>query len=168
MLSFKYSVGTLPHCHMSLLTFLNKCKVIFCVMWDGDIQWVRAGHLLPQSSSGAPWCQCNQPGSVILRHSCAHTGTHTHTPPPEQGWANDSSLCPPFSLCLSVPLYSSVSVCTGDITQKGYEKKRGKLLAPYIPQIQGKTHRPAVKFTVQQQQLLSVLRLPVILAVGVL
>uniref|UniRef100_A0A673I9S8 Disco-interacting protein 2 homolog A-like n=1 Tax=Sinocyclocheilus rhinocerous TaxID=307959 RepID=A0A673I9S8_9TELE len=26
----------------------------------------------------------------------------------------------------------------GDITQKGYEKKRGKLLAPYIPQIQGK------------------------------
>uniref|UniRef100_A0A671Z428 Disco interacting A n=1 Tax=Sparus aurata TaxID=8175 RepID=A0A671Z428_SPAAU len=50
---------------------------------------------------------------------------------------NDSSLCPPFSLCLSVPLYSSVSVCTGDITQKGYEKKRGKLLAPYIPQIQG-------------------------------
>ncbi|XP_010790190.1 disco-interacting protein 2 homolog A isoform X2 [Notothenia coriiceps] len=25
----------------------------------------------------------------------------------------------------------------GDITQKGYEKKRGKLLAPYIPQIQG-------------------------------
>uniref|UniRef100_A0AAQ5XX31 DMAP1-binding domain-containing protein n=1 Tax=Amphiprion ocellaris TaxID=80972 RepID=A0AAQ5XX31_AMPOC len=33
-------------------------------------------------------------------------------------------------------LYSSVSVCTGDITQKGYEKKRGKLLAPYIPQIQ--------------------------------
>uniref|UniRef100_A0A8B9HXE2 Disco-interacting protein 2 homolog A n=1 Tax=Astyanax mexicanus TaxID=7994 RepID=A0A8B9HXE2_ASTMX len=27
----------------------------------------------------------------------------------------------------------------GDITQKGYEKKRGKLLAPYIPQIQGKT-----------------------------
>ncbi|KAG5833881.1 hypothetical protein ANANG_G00280600 [Anguilla anguilla] len=28
-------------------------------------------------------------------------------------------------------------VSTGDITQKGYEKKRGKLLAPYIPQIQG-------------------------------
>ncbi|MGH0145250.1 UNVERIFIED_CONTAM: hypothetical protein FKN15_004918 [Acipenser sinensis] len=25
----------------------------------------------------------------------------------------------------------------GDITQKGYEKKRAKLLAPYIPQIQG-------------------------------
>ncbi|XP_056610543.1 disco-interacting protein 2 homolog A isoform X2 [Triplophysa dalaica] len=25
----------------------------------------------------------------------------------------------------------------GDITQKGYEKKRGKLLAPYIPQVQG-------------------------------
>uniref|UniRef100_A0A8C3AXR0 Disco interacting A n=1 Tax=Cyclopterus lumpus TaxID=8103 RepID=A0A8C3AXR0_CYCLU len=30
-----------------------------------------------------------------------------------------------------------------DITQKGYEKKRGKLLAPYVPQIQGKAHRPA-------------------------
>uniref|UniRef100_A0AAQ4P9C2 DMAP1-binding domain-containing protein n=1 Tax=Gasterosteus aculeatus aculeatus TaxID=481459 RepID=A0AAQ4P9C2_GASAC len=29
----------------------------------------------------------------------------------------------------------------GDITQKGYEKKRGKLLAPYIPQIQGKAQR---------------------------
>ncbi|GAA6088691.1 disco-interacting protein 2 homolog A isoform X3 [Tachysurus ichikawai] len=26
-----------------------------------------------------------------------------------------------------------------DITQKGYEKKRGKLLAPYIPQMQGKS-----------------------------
>uniref|UniRef100_A0A667XZC1 Disco interacting A n=1 Tax=Myripristis murdjan TaxID=586833 RepID=A0A667XZC1_9TELE len=38
-------------------------------------------------------------------------------------------------LSLSVPLY--LSVCAGDITQKGYEKKRGKLLAPYIPQIQG-------------------------------
>uniref|UniRef100_A0A8B9HWW5 Disco-interacting protein 2 homolog A n=1 Tax=Astyanax mexicanus TaxID=7994 RepID=A0A8B9HWW5_ASTMX len=31
------------------------------------------------------------------------------------------------------------SLWVGDITQKGYEKKRGKLLAPYIPQIQGKT-----------------------------
>ncbi|RXM28053.1 Disco-interacting protein 2-like A [Acipenser ruthenus] len=30
-----------------------------------------------------------------------------------------------------------VSACPGDITQKGYEKKRAKLLAPYIPQIQG-------------------------------
>uniref|UniRef100_A0A672RDF2 Disco interacting A n=1 Tax=Sinocyclocheilus grahami TaxID=75366 RepID=A0A672RDF2_SINGR len=32
----------------------------------------------------------------------------------------------------------SLSLSVGDITQKGYEKKRGKLLAPYIPQIQGK------------------------------
>ncbi|KAI5615430.1 disco-interacting protein 2-like A isoform X2, partial [Silurus asotus] len=31
----------------------------------------------------------------------------------------------------------SLSLFIGDITQKGYEKKRGKLLAPYIPQIQG-------------------------------
>uniref|UniRef100_A0A672RBK7 Disco interacting A n=1 Tax=Sinocyclocheilus grahami TaxID=75366 RepID=A0A672RBK7_SINGR len=31
----------------------------------------------------------------------------------------------------------SLSLSVGDITQKGYEKKRGKLLAPYIPQIQG-------------------------------
>uniref|UniRef100_A0A8C5EC95 DMAP1-binding domain-containing protein n=1 Tax=Gouania willdenowi TaxID=441366 RepID=A0A8C5EC95_GOUWI len=29
-----------------------------------------------------------------------------------------------------------------DITQKGYEKKRSKLLAPYIPQIHGKSHSP--------------------------
>uniref|UniRef100_A0A8D3CDG1 DMAP1-binding domain-containing protein n=1 Tax=Scophthalmus maximus TaxID=52904 RepID=A0A8D3CDG1_SCOMX len=49
------------------------------------------------------------------------------------------SVVPPSSLSLSLSdsLYFSVSVCTGDITQKGYEKKRGKLLAPYIPQIQG-------------------------------
>uniref|UniRef100_A0A7N6A4A0 DMAP1-binding domain-containing protein n=1 Tax=Anabas testudineus TaxID=64144 RepID=A0A7N6A4A0_ANATE len=39
--------------------------------------------------------------------------------------------CPSPSL---VPHGASVS---RDITQKGYEKKRGKLLAPYIPQIQG-------------------------------
>lgn len=26
----------------------------------------------------------------------------------------------------------------GDITQKGYEKKRAKLLAPYVPQTQGR------------------------------
>uniref|UniRef100_A0AAR2JWT0 DMAP1-binding domain-containing protein n=1 Tax=Pygocentrus nattereri TaxID=42514 RepID=A0AAR2JWT0_PYGNA len=31
----------------------------------------------------------------------------------------------------------SYKAAPGDITQKGYEKKRGKLLAPYIPQIQG-------------------------------
>uniref|UniRef100_A0A8D3D3J5 DMAP1-binding domain-containing protein n=1 Tax=Scophthalmus maximus TaxID=52904 RepID=A0A8D3D3J5_SCOMX len=50
------------------------------------------------------------------------------------------SVVPPSSLSLSLSdsLYFSVSVCTGDITQKGYEKKRGKLLAPYIPQIQVK------------------------------
>uniref|UniRef100_A0AAQ6A7B9 DMAP1-binding domain-containing protein n=1 Tax=Amphiprion ocellaris TaxID=80972 RepID=A0AAQ6A7B9_AMPOC len=35
-----------------------------------------------------------------------------------------------------------LSLCLWDITQKGYEKKRGKLLAPYIPQIQGKAHGP--------------------------
>uniref|UniRef100_A0A667XSC8 Disco interacting A n=1 Tax=Myripristis murdjan TaxID=586833 RepID=A0A667XSC8_9TELE len=45
-------------------------------------------------------------------------------------------------LSLSVPLY--LSVCAGDITQKGYEKKRGKLLAPYIPQIQD-LHTEAVQ-----------------------
>uniref|UniRef100_A0A8C1IN80 Disco-interacting protein 2 homolog A n=1 Tax=Cyprinus carpio TaxID=7962 RepID=A0A8C1IN80_CYPCA len=33
--------------------------------------------------------------------------------------------------------FLSLSLSVGDITQKGYEKKRGKLLAPYIPQIQG-------------------------------
>uniref|UniRef100_A0A8C1SX99 Disco-interacting protein 2 homolog A n=1 Tax=Cyprinus carpio TaxID=7962 RepID=A0A8C1SX99_CYPCA len=32
--------------------------------------------------------------------------------------------------------FLSLSLSVGDITQKGYEKKRGKLLAPYIPQIQ--------------------------------
>uniref|UniRef100_A0A8C1WYV6 Disco-interacting protein 2 homolog Ba n=1 Tax=Cyprinus carpio TaxID=7962 RepID=A0A8C1WYV6_CYPCA len=31
-------------------------------------------------------------------------------------------------------------VPTGDITQKGYEKKRVKLLAPFVPQTQSKTH----------------------------
>uniref|UniRef100_A0A8C9TMT2 Disco interacting A n=1 Tax=Scleropages formosus TaxID=113540 RepID=A0A8C9TMT2_SCLFO len=36
---------------------------------------------------------------------------------------------------LATPLHLN----PGDITQKGYEKKRSKLLAPYIPQIQGKT-----------------------------
>uniref|UniRef100_A0A3Q2P726 Disco interacting A n=1 Tax=Fundulus heteroclitus TaxID=8078 RepID=A0A3Q2P726_FUNHE len=67
------------------------------------------------------------------------------------GQANDSSLsAPPSSLSLSLSfslclfLYLSVSVCTGDITQKGYEKKRSKLLAPYIPQIQD-LHTEAVQ-----------------------
>uniref|UniRef100_A0A671QPE2 Disco-interacting protein 2 homolog B-A n=1 Tax=Sinocyclocheilus anshuiensis TaxID=1608454 RepID=A0A671QPE2_9TELE len=31
-------------------------------------------------------------------------------------------------------------VPTGDITRKGYEKKRAKLLAPFVPQTQSKTH----------------------------
>ncbi|KAK7905076.1 hypothetical protein WMY93_017683 [Mugilogobius chulae] len=39
-----------------------------------------------------------------------------------------------YSSCWSTPV--PVVPC-GDITQKGYEKKRSKLLAPYIPQIQG-------------------------------
>uniref|UniRef100_A0A672RCU5 Disco interacting A n=1 Tax=Sinocyclocheilus grahami TaxID=75366 RepID=A0A672RCU5_SINGR len=38
----------------------------------------------------------------------------------------------------------SLSLSVGDITQKGYEKKRGKLLAPYIPQIQD-LHTEAVQ-----------------------
>uniref|UniRef100_A0A8D3CE59 DMAP1-binding domain-containing protein n=1 Tax=Scophthalmus maximus TaxID=52904 RepID=A0A8D3CE59_SCOMX len=61
------------------------------------------------------------------------------------------SVVPPSSLSLSLSdsLYFSVSVCTGDITQKGYEKKRGKLLAPYIPQIQGKAHGACEKCTAQ-------------------
>uniref|UniRef100_A0AAY4EH73 DMAP1-binding domain-containing protein n=1 Tax=Denticeps clupeoides TaxID=299321 RepID=A0AAY4EH73_9TELE len=39
----------------------------------------------------------------------------------------------------------TLSFCfsTGDITQKGYEKKRGKLLSPYIPQIQGEAAAPS-------------------------
>uniref|UniRef100_A0A674MTF3 Disco interacting A n=1 Tax=Takifugu rubripes TaxID=31033 RepID=A0A674MTF3_TAKRU len=45
-------------------------------------------------------------------------------------------LSAPSLLPLSV-LYYSVSVWLGDITQKGYEKKRSKLLAPYLPQIEG-------------------------------
>uniref|UniRef100_A0A672J075 DMAP1-binding domain-containing protein n=1 Tax=Salarias fasciatus TaxID=181472 RepID=A0A672J075_SALFA len=38
---------------------------------------------------------------------------------------------------LSSPPPAFLSLPLWDITQKGYEKKRGKLLAPYIPQIQG-------------------------------
>uniref|UniRef100_A0A672V9C2 Disco interacting B n=1 Tax=Strigops habroptila TaxID=2489341 RepID=A0A672V9C2_STRHB len=34
-------------------------------------------------------------------------------------------------------LYFFLSLVLGDITQKGYEKKRAKLLAPYVPQTQG-------------------------------
>lgn len=33
---------------------------------------------------------------------------------------------------------SFLSLILGDITQKGYEKKRAKLLAPYLPQTQGR------------------------------
>ncbi|XP_035264661.1 disco-interacting protein 2 homolog A-like isoform X3 [Anguilla anguilla] len=49
---------------------------------------------------------------------------------------------------------------SGDITQKGYEKKRGKLLAPYIPQIRGvdpslqidsRVHSPQVTPAVSKQ-----------------
>lgn len=35
--------------------------------------------------------------------------------------------------CLTIPLYMTIFFFTGDITQKGYEKKRAKLLAPYMP-----------------------------------
>uniref|UniRef100_A0A8B9G9Y4 Disco interacting protein 2 homolog B n=1 Tax=Amazona collaria TaxID=241587 RepID=A0A8B9G9Y4_9PSIT len=34
--------------------------------------------------------------------------------------------------------WSFLSLVLGDITQKGYEKKRAKLLAPYVPQTQGR------------------------------
>ncbi|KAJ8352380.1 hypothetical protein SKAU_G00238560 [Synaphobranchus kaupii] len=38
----------------------------------------------------------------------------------------------------SIELSSPMETFTpGDITQKGYEKKRGKLLAPYVPLIRG-------------------------------
>ncbi|XP_036395967.1 disco-interacting protein 2 homolog A isoform X3 [Megalops cyprinoides] len=40
----------------------------------------------------------------------------------------------------------------GDITQKGYEKKRGKLLAPYIPQTQGVDPSLQVDNRVQSSQ----------------
>ncbi|KAG7466928.1 hypothetical protein MATL_G00147670 [Megalops atlanticus] len=46
-----------------------------------------------------------------------------------------------------------VTVCgEGDITQKGYEKKRGKLLAPYIPQTQGVDPSLQVDTRVQSSQ----------------
>lgn len=61
---------------------------------------------------------------------------------PSHSQANDSSLSAPLPVSI-FSLSLSVSVRTGDITQKGYEKKRSKLLAPYIPQIQGKPYRPA-------------------------
>uniref|UniRef100_A0A8B9ICD7 Disco interacting B n=1 Tax=Anser brachyrhynchus TaxID=132585 RepID=A0A8B9ICD7_9AVES len=37
----------------------------------------------------------------------------------------------------SLPLSVFLFLVSGDITQKGYEKKRAKLLAPYVPQTQG-------------------------------
>uniref|UniRef100_A0A8C9TKE0 Disco interacting A n=1 Tax=Scleropages formosus TaxID=113540 RepID=A0A8C9TKE0_SCLFO len=52
--------------------------------------------------------------SMVMLH------IHKH---PADPFLNAAFFCPP----------------AGDITQKGYEKKRSKLLAPYIPQIQGKT-----------------------------
>uniref|UniRef100_A0A8C5ED02 DMAP1-binding domain-containing protein n=1 Tax=Gouania willdenowi TaxID=441366 RepID=A0A8C5ED02_GOUWI len=54
-----------------------------------------------------------------------HAHTHTHTQNQET-----AELMSHLSLSLSPPSW--------DITQKGYEKKRSKLLAPYIPQIHGK------------------------------
>ncbi|KAG5852471.1 hypothetical protein ANANG_G00062770 [Anguilla anguilla] len=62
-----------------------------------------------------------------------------------------------FLASLLSVLYVYVS---GDITQKGYEKKRGKLLAPYIPQIRGvdpslqidsRVHSPQVTSAVSKQ-----------------
>uniref|UniRef100_A0A8B9CYP0 Disco interacting B n=1 Tax=Anser brachyrhynchus TaxID=132585 RepID=A0A8B9CYP0_9AVES len=38
----------------------------------------------------------------------------------------------------SLPLSVFLFLVSGDITQKGYEKKRAKLLAPYVPQTQGR------------------------------
>uniref|UniRef100_A0A8B9N029 Disco interacting protein 2 homolog B n=1 Tax=Accipiter nisus TaxID=211598 RepID=A0A8B9N029_9AVES len=40
-----------------------------------------------------------------------------------------------------------LSLFLGDITQKGYEKKRAKLLAPYVPQTQGRTQMPVPSAT---------------------
>lgn len=118
--------------------------------------------------SGAPWCQFNQPGTVILWHlhkhkhmhmragtqRCRRQGTaelmtHLSAPPPP----SSSSSFPSLSVPLSFP------VCAGDITQKGYEKKRSKLLAPFIPQIQGKTPRALQDVSCLQQT--AVLRLAV-------
>uniref|UniRef100_A0A8C9TM93 Disco interacting A n=1 Tax=Scleropages formosus TaxID=113540 RepID=A0A8C9TM93_SCLFO len=59
---------------------------------------------------GSPSCT----GKRVMLH------IHKH---PADPFLNAAFFCPP----------------AGDITQKGYEKKRSKLLAPYIPQIQGKT-----------------------------
>nr|XP_046207509.1 disco-interacting protein 2 homolog A isoform X5 [Oncorhynchus gorbuscha] len=49
---------------------------------------------------------------------------------------------PAFAMSLPVEVREKLAeleleLSEGDITQKGYEKKRAKLLAPYIPQIQG-------------------------------
>uniref|UniRef100_A0AAY4EGC8 DMAP1-binding domain-containing protein n=1 Tax=Denticeps clupeoides TaxID=299321 RepID=A0AAY4EGC8_9TELE len=51
----------------------------------------------------------------------------------------------PFALPSESLADFTLSFCfsTGDITQKGYEKKRGKLLSPYIPQIQGEAAAPS-------------------------
>ena len=98
-----------------------------------------------------PWCQCIWTGSVRWStftdtHARTHVRTYAHT---QNDTAAQLMSHPPLShsvtlLCLSPPSLPpshslSLSLCSGDITQKGYEKKRGKLLAPYIPQIQGKT-----------------------------
>lgn len=46
----------------------------------------------------------------------------------------------PSHLKLNIYLCLLYFVPTGDITQKGYEKKQAKLLAPFVPQAQSKTH----------------------------
>uniref|UniRef100_A0A8C5JMB3 Disco interacting protein 2 homolog B n=1 Tax=Junco hyemalis TaxID=40217 RepID=A0A8C5JMB3_JUNHY len=43
---------------------------------------------------------------------------------------------PPGAFC---PVLGFLCLFLGDITQKGYEKKRAKLLAPYVPQTQGRS-----------------------------
>uniref|UniRef100_A0A672V938 Disco interacting B n=1 Tax=Strigops habroptila TaxID=2489341 RepID=A0A672V938_STRHB len=49
-----------------------------------------------------------------------------------------SLLSAPGDKRLQVQVRLFLSLVLGDITQKGYEKKRAKLLAPYVPQTQGR------------------------------
>uniref|UniRef100_A0A8C1UX21 Disco-interacting protein 2 homolog Cb n=1 Tax=Cyprinus carpio TaxID=7962 RepID=A0A8C1UX21_CYPCA len=48
----------------------------------------------------------------------------------------------PLNLCVSCSIHFSFVFCyfLGDITQKGYEKKRSKLLQAYLPHTPGNTH----------------------------
>uniref|UniRef100_A0A672V8A6 Disco interacting B n=1 Tax=Strigops habroptila TaxID=2489341 RepID=A0A672V8A6_STRHB len=55
-----------------------------------------------------------------------------------------SLLSAPGDKRLQVQVRLFLSLVLGDITQKGYEKKRAKLLAPYVPQTQGLCHRHVV------------------------